>query len=133
MADLRWWKDFLMVMAKMIGMVLLSVVMRIKYWLDPEAKKRDLENMTKNKKFEVTDENRKYWLASDPDNMTDFLWTSKQLRSAFKAMMQDISKTASEFSAAPNPEIYDSEGNKKLLLSCAKKGVPLIINFGSCT
>ena len=91
-------------MAKMIGMVLLSVVMRIKYWLDPEAKKRDLENMTKNKKFEVTDENRKYWLASDPDNMTDFLWTSKQLRSAFKAMMQDISKVNNKLTIVWNYE-----------------------------
>ena len=91
-------------MAKMIGMVLLSVVMRIKYWLDPEAKKRDVENMTKNKKFEVTDENRKYWLASDPDNMTDFLWTSKQLRSAFKAMMQDISKVNNKLTIVWNYE-----------------------------
>ena len=66
--------------------------MRVRYWLDPEARKRDMEKMTKNGKYEVTEENKKYWPGTDPDNMTNFLFTSKQIRSAYKAMMQDINK-----------------------------------------
>jgi len=133
MPDIKWIKDFLMVVTKILGMMILSLVMRLRYWIDPEARKRDIEKMTKDGKYEVTEENKKYWHANDADNLTDFLFTTKQIKAAFQAMMQDINKTASIYSAAPNPEVFDSKGNKKLLLSSAKNGVPLIINFGSCT
>ena len=73
-------------------MIILCAFMRIKYWINPASRKRDIENMQKQGKYEITEDNKKYWVSSDPDNLSDFLWTSKQVAAAFNSMWQDLNK-----------------------------------------
>jgi len=90
--------------------------------------------MQKQGKYEITEDNKKYWVSSDPDNLSDFLWTSKQVAAAFNSMWHDLNKTAGEFGPAPNPLVHDPDtGASVRLLDVAVKGQPLVINFGSCT
>jgi len=105
--------------------------MKIKYWIFPEAKTRDFELMTKQRRLEITEENKKYFL--DTSNMDNFLFTRKQIMAPFNAMFQDINKTAKLYGSAANPEMYDADGKKLKLLSVASPNIPLVINFGSCT
>ena len=94
-------------------MILMCGVMKIKYLIFPEAKKRDFELMAKQKNVEITEvlkhdkitsfhhivifnikfkENKKYWVGSDPSNLDNFLFTRKQIMAGFNAMFQDINK-----------------------------------------
>ena len=117
-----WWLEFLKVLLKTLGMILLSFVMRIRYWIDPSAREKDIKKMRESGKFELNDENRKYWVADNPENLEDFMWTWKQISVAFKAMVQDINKTAEIYKDAPNPKLHDpAAGDTKHLLSMATK------------
>ena len=80
------------VLGKTVFITVLCVFMRIKYWINPASRKRDIENMQKQGKYEITEDNKKYWVSSDPDNLTNFLWTSKQIAAAFNVMWQDLNK-----------------------------------------
>ena len=66
--------------------------MQIRYWLDPSALERDIERMKKDKKFEINEDNKKYWMGDKPENVENFMFTWKQIKVAFKAMFQDINK-----------------------------------------
>ena len=48
--------------------------------------------MKKDKKFEINEDNKKYWMADKPENVENFMFTWKQIKTAFKAMFQDINK-----------------------------------------
>jgi len=90
--------------------------------------------MTKDGKFEITEANKKYWMASDPNNLDEFLWTWKQISTMLKVELKNLNKTAKLYSSSPNPELHDPEsGVTKHLLSVAAKSVPLVVNFGSCS
>jgi len=131
--DFEWWFNLLKVLGKTFFMILMCGVMKIKYLIFPEAKKRDFELMAKEKKVEITEENKKYWVGSDPSNLDNFLFTRKQIMAGFNAMFQDINKTAKLYGSAANPELFDADGNHLKLLSVARPNIPLVINFGSCT
>ena len=73
-------------------MVLLSPIMRLRYWLDPSARKKDIERMTTEGKFEITEANKKYWMASDPSNLDEFMWTWKQISTMLKVEFQNLNK-----------------------------------------
>jgi len=131
---MEWWINLLKVLGKVALMVVLTPVMRLRYWIDPSARKKDIDAMTKSGKFEITEDNRKYWMASDPNNLDEFMWTWKQISTMIKTEFQNLNKTAKLYSSSPNPELYDPEsGDTKHLLSVAAKSVPLVVNFGSCT
>ena len=89
---MEWWIKLLKVLGKTGFMIILCVFMRIKYWINPASRKRDIENMQKQGKYEITEANKKYWVSSDPDNLSGFLWTSKQVAAAFNSMWQDLNK-----------------------------------------
>ena len=89
---MEWWIKLVKVLGKTGFMIVLCVVMRLKYWISPASRKRDIENMQNQGKYEITEDNKKYWVSSDPDNMTNFLWTSKQIAAAFNVMWQDLNK-----------------------------------------
>jgi len=56
------------------------------------------------------------------------------VRQKTMARLRDILKEAQVGGAAPNPELIDLDTKAKLpLLSLARAGRPLVINFGSCT
>ena len=73
-------------------MVVLTPVMRLRYWIDPSARKKDIDAMTKSGKFEITEDNRKYWMASDPNNLDEFMWTWKQISTMIKTEFQNLNK-----------------------------------------
>ena len=73
-------------------MVVLTPVMRLRYWIDPSARKKDIDTMTKSGKFEITEDNRKYWMASDPNNLDEFMWTWKQISTMIKTEFQNLNK-----------------------------------------
>ena len=73
-------------------MMVLNVVMQIRYWFDPSALERDIQKMKKDKKFEINEDNKKYWMGDKAENVENFMFTWKQIKVAFKAMFQDISK-----------------------------------------
>ena len=66
--------------------------MRIKYWINPSSRKGDLEKMQAQGKYEITEENKKYWNVSDPANTENFHFTSKQITKYFKVLWQDLNK-----------------------------------------
>ena len=43
-------------------------------------------------KFEITEDNRKYWMASDPNNLDEFMWTWKQISTMIKTEFQNLNK-----------------------------------------
>ena len=73
-------------------MVVLTPVMRLRYWIDPSARKKDIDAMTKSGNFEITEDNRKYWMASDPNNLDEFMWTWKQISTMIKTEFQNLNK-----------------------------------------
>ena len=87
-----WWINLLKILGKTGFLIVLCVFMRIKYWIDPSARKRDMGKMQAEGKYEITEDNKKYWVSSDPDNMTNFLWTWKQVSASWHAMWQDLNK-----------------------------------------
>jgi len=123
---MQWWINLIKVIGSMIVVIVMSAFMRLKYWINPSTKKKDLEKLaiSKNGKYDP-----------DPEDVTtNYLWTWKMISKRFKVLLQDINKTAYEFGPAPNPELHDPRtGEVKQLLSVATKSVPLVVNFGSCT
>jgi len=64
--DFEWWFNLLKVLGKTFFMILMCGVMKIKYLIFPEAKKRDFELMAKEKKVEITEENKNIGLVQIP-------------------------------------------------------------------
>jgi len=128
---MEWWINLLKVIGKMVVVIVMSAFMRLKYWINPSARKRDMEKKWKN--GQNIARNNKY--APDPEDVAkNYLWSWKLIKKQFSVLMQDINKAAKEFGPAPNPELHDPlTGEVKQLLSVATKSVPLVVNFGSCT
>ena len=89
---MEWWINLLKVLGKTGAMIVLCVFMRIKYWINPAARARDIKKMQEQGKYEINEDNKKYWVSSNPDNLENFLWTSKQVAAAFNAMWHDLNK-----------------------------------------
>jgi len=63
-----------------------------------------------------------------------FMFSLDKVKMITMNNIRDILKEAQVGQPAPNPELVDLETRAKLpLLSLAKAGRPLVLNFGSCT
>jgi len=63
-----------------------------------------------------------------------FMFSLDKVKMMTMNNIRDILKEAQVGQPAPNPELVDLETRVKLpLLSLAKAGRPLVLNFGSCT
>lgn len=63
-----------------------------------------------------------------------FLFSFDIIKMKIGNKIRDILKTAQEGELAPSPELVDLETRAKVpLLSLARAGRPLVLNFGSCT
>jgi len=63
-----------------------------------------------------------------------FMFSLDKVKMMTMNNIRDILKEAQVGQPAPNPELIDLETRAKLpLLSLAKAGRPLVLNFGSCT
>jgi len=73
----------------------------------------------------------------DGINSTDdlgFMFSLDKVKMMTMNNIRDILKEAQVGEVAPNPELIDLETRTKLpLVSLAKAGRPLVLNFGSCT
>jgi len=63
-----------------------------------------------------------------------FMFSLDKVKMMTMNNIRDILKEAQVGETAPNPELIDLETRAKLpLISLAKAGRPLVLNFGSCT
>jgi len=63
-----------------------------------------------------------------------FLFSSDRIWQMVKTKLQNIYKDADKGAAAPNPKVVVLDSGEEVdLLSFAKVGRPLVLNFGSCT
>jgi hypothetical protein len=63
-----------------------------------------------------------------------FMFSLDKVKMLTMNNIRDILKEAQVGESAPNPELIDLETRAKLpLISLAKAGRPLVLNFGSCT
>jgi len=63
-----------------------------------------------------------------------FMFSMDKVKMLTMNNIRDILKEAQVGESAPNPELIDLETRAKLpLISLAKAGRPLVLNFGSCT
>jgi len=106
--------------------------MRLKFIIDPTARKRDLEQVTKS--YDLPEEGLKYIEWRNEYTVSNFFYTWNMVHDFFITQLQDLNKKAVLFSSAPNPMLNDPKtGSQVPLLSVAASTVPIVINFGSCT
>jgi len=68
-----------------------------------------------------------------PDD-AKFLFSSDRIWQGITIKIQDIYRDADKGAAAPNPKVVVLDSGEEVdLLSFAKVGRPLVLNFGSCT
>ena len=78
------------VIGKMVVVIVMSAFMRLKYWLNPSARKTDMEKRIKNGQQNIA-RNNKY--APDPEDVAkNYLWSWKLIKKQFSVLMQDINK-----------------------------------------
>jgi len=130
--ELIWTWRFLQVLLKTFHLTLHCLHMRLKFLIDPTARKRDLEQVTES--YDLPKEGLKYIEWRNEYTVSNFFYTWNMVKDFFITQLQDINKKAVLFSPAPNPKLYNSiTGEESSLLSVAEGTVPLVINFGSCT
>jgi len=106
--------------------------MRIKFVIDPSARGRDLEEVTKS--YDLPEEGLKYIQWRNEFTVSNFFYTWNMVQDYFITLLQDLNKKAVLYRPAPNPALQDpSTGEQKPMLSIVTSSVPLVINFGSCT
>ena len=67
----------------------MSAFMRLKYWINPSARKTDMEKRMKD--GQNIARNNKY--APDPEDVAkNYLWSWKLIKKQFSVLMQDINK-----------------------------------------
>jgi len=125
------WKCF-QVFLKTLHLTMICAYMRIKFIIDPSARKKDLAEVTES--YDLPKEGLKYIEWRNEYTVSKFFYTWKMVHDFFITQLQDINKTAVLYGSAPNPKLHDPKtGDQLPMLSIAASTVPLVINFGSCT
>lgn len=129
---LVWTWSFLQVLLKTFQLSLHCLYMRLKFIIDPTARRRDLEQVTES--YDLPQEGLKYIEWRNEYTVSKFFYTWNMVKDFFITQLQDINKKAVLFGPAPNPMLHDPlTGGESTLLSVAAATAPLVINFGSCT
>jgi len=82
----------------------------------------------------ATNGNKFKWGNMESSSDVAFFMSLDRVKQQTMNQLRDILKEAQIGGAAPNPELIDLDSRAKLpLLSLARAGRPLVINFGSCT
>lgn len=103
--------------------IIIQKIVRVLYWMGP----RVVHPMLYKAGFVRSEQ---------PDSEAlDFIFSTELIRMLTKMKVCEIFKTAAKGKAAPNVELLQLEDQSKpvKLLDLAKKGRPLVLNFGSCT
>jgi len=132
MRGLAWALGVLGVLYKTSWLALYCVYKRISFILDPKGREKDLEKVTES--YDLPEEGLKYLAWRNARTVSNFFYTSHMVWDYFDTLMQDLNKRARLYETAPNPILHDPRSLEAVsLLSVACKGLPLVINFGSCT
>lgn len=132
MRGLAWMLGVLGVIYKTSWLALYCFYKRISFLFDPEGREKDLVKVTES--YDLPEEGLKYLAWRNARTVSNFFYTSNMVWDYFDTLMQDLNKQASLYEPAPNPILHDPQTKEEArLLSVASKGVPLVINFGSCT
>lgn len=132
MPSLRWAWGLAGVLYKTGRLLLLCLYKRITFLADPEARARDLRQVTET--YDLPAEGLKYLEWRNARTVSNFFYTSHMVSDYFRTLLQDLNKSAGLHEAAPNPLLHEAgSGRPVRLLSAATPGLPLVINFGSCT
>merc|ERR1712032_411385 len=132
MRGLAWAVGVLGVLYKTGWLAFYCVYKRITFLLDPKGRERDLEKVTAS--YDLPEEGLKYLAWRNARTVSNFFYTSHMVCDYFDTLMQDLNKQAGLYEAAPNPILHHPHSQEEVsLLSVATKGIPLVINFGSCT
>jgi len=127
-----WVWRFVQIVQKTLHLVCLCIFMRLKFLVDPKAREKDLEEVTKS--YDLPPEGLKYIEWRNAYTVSNFFYTWNMVHDFFLTQLQDINKVATLYSPAPNPALHHPvTGDKVPLLSVASSQLPLVINFGSCT
>jgi len=127
-----WVWSFLKVVLRTLHLVCICICMRLKFLVDKTAREKDLEEVTKS--YDLPKEGLKYIEWRNAYTVSNFFYTWNMVKDFFITQLQDINKVASLYSPAPDPVLHHPvTGDKVPLLSVARPGQPLVINFGSCT
>merc|ERR1712055_1118532 len=119
-------------MGRTAWLILHCIYKRVLFLIDPEARAKDLEAVTAT--YDLTAEGMKYLEWRNPRTVSKFFYTSHMVTDYFITQLQDLNKRAEPMQPAPNPVLHEPESGKQAsLLSVARQGIPLVINFGSCT
>ena len=127
---------------------LVSAYMRLVFLVDPGARARDLEAVTRS--YNLPAEGLKYIRWRNERTVSRFFYTWNMIHDHFITQLQDINKvtittakqgishpyfqSAELYGSAPDPVLHEAgTGARVRLLSVAARGRPLVINFGSCT
>lgn len=104
----------------------------MQFWWDPSERDRDLERVTKD--YNLLQEGVDRYLGwRNSRTVSNFFYTSHMVEDYYITLLQDLNKRAVLHQPAPNPLVYTPSGDQVALLSLASPGVPLVVNFGSCT
>lgn len=132
MRGFAWLLGVLGVIYKTSWLILYCVYKRISFLFDPKGREKDLAKVTES--YDLPEEGLKYLAWRNARTVSNFFYTSNMVWDYFDTLMQDLNKQASLYEPAPNPILHNPRTKEGVrLLSVASKGVPLVINFGSCT
>jgi len=113
-------------------LILHCIYKQIVFAIYPEARAKDLEDVTAS--YDLHADGMKYLEWRNAKTVSKFFYTHHMVIDYFITQLQDLNKKAEPMSSAPNPVLHDAKsGDPVSLLSMATKGLPLVINFGSCT
>jgi len=132
MRGLAWTVGVLGVLYKTWWLALYCVYKKISFLFDSKGRERDLEKVTAS--YDLPEEGLKYLEWRNARTVSNFFYTSHMVYDYFDTLMQDLNKEAGLYEPAPNPILHDPHSQEEVrLLTVASKGIPLVINFGSCT
>jgi len=130
---LTWWLGLVSILWKTAVLTFTSVWMRIRFWLDPAARARDLERVTAEYNF-LDEGARKYLGWRNERTVANFFYTTHMITVYFATLLQDLNKRARLHGPAPDPLLLEAgTGRETPLVGEDSNHRPLVINFGSCT
>jgi hypothetical protein len=114
---------------RVVGICAFVLWSKFLYTFFPQVQRRVLDRRMEHRP-------KRMWSAikSEQEWGKNFFATTEMIKNRYKAWIQEPYREAQLNSLAPNPTVVSAKtGEKVPLLSMAKEGRPLILNFGSCT
>jgi len=94
---------------------------------------KTVKKMTNKSNFDDSSSKFK-WSSMESSTDIAFFMSLDRVKQQTSIQIRDVLKEAQVGEAAPNPELVDLDTRTKVpLLSFARAGRPLVLNFGSCT